>query len=662
MRFFKRIPVLICWLISVFFCFLISMTIFRLIFYWQYHPAGKPLSGSALIMGLRFDIKFVSMLVITMFLLSAFPLLNPFRKKFASYFWNILLPLIYFVMVTFYIVDYYHYDYLHQRLNANVLNYTADAGISTNMMFQSYPVVTIGVILLLILLIAIYGFRKILTYQLSRDRIQYKRKAWWNIGFFILLALSIFGKIGQFPLRWSDAFTLSNDFKANLSLNPFQSFFSTLNFTNTKPDIKKVKAYYPFMASYLGVKTPDSVNLNYERDYSFSDSLPIKPNVVLVICESFSMYKSSMSGNPLHTTPYFNKMCEEGVFFDKCFTPAYGTARGVWATVTGIPDVLGTSKQTASRNPAAVDQQIIINQLKGYERFYFLGGDPTWANIQGLLKNNIDSLHLYSQDDFKAKKIDVWGISDKHLFLEANNILAKQQRPFFAIIQTADNHRPYTIPADDLDKFKKVSYPLDTLKKYGFNNNDELNAFRYTDFSYQEFIEAAKKEKYFSNTIFVFVGDHGIRGDVASVYPRSWTEQGLSAEHVPLLFYSPLLIQPKRISTVSSQIDILPSIASVLKMPFTNNTLGRNLFDTTIFSNKHAFIMDHDERTIGMVDDQYYFVKNLRTGKEEFVSVINNLPVEKNPYTDSVRNYLAELTEAYYQTSKYLIVNNKKKK
>ena len=81
------------------------------------------------------------------------------------------------------------------------------------------------------------------------------------------------------------------------------------------------------------------------------------------------------------------------------------------------------------------------------------------------------------------------------------------------MIQTADNHRPYTIPAEDKANFKLKNYPTDTLNKYGFQSNDELNAFRYTDFSFQTFIEAAKKEKYFNNTIFVFVGDHGIRGN-----------------------------------------------------------------------------------------------------------------------------------------------------
>ena len=86
-----------------------------------------------------------------------------------------------------------------------------------------------------------------------------------------------------------------------------------------------VKKAYPLMSDYFKIKNPDSTNLNFTRAFNFEDS-KVKPNVVLVICESFSAYKSSMFGNKLNPTPYFNQMCNEGVFFERCFTPAFGTA------------------------------------------------------------------------------------------------------------------------------------------------------------------------------------------------------------------------------------------------------------------------------------------------------------------------------------------------
>jgi phosphoglycerol transferase MdoB-like AlkP superfamily enzyme len=660
MSFYKKIPGLVRWIIAVLLVFLFVMTAYRFFFYFKYNPLGKAFSGSAFLMGLRFDIKFVSILGVVILALCSLPFVNPLRNKIAKNIWMVLLSVVLIAVLLLYVVDYFYYDYLQQRLNASILNYSNDASISTHMVMESYPVFRTLFVVLLIASYAFYIFNRMLKDHPAKELARRKFSIYYIL-FFLLLALGVFGKLGQFNLRWSDAFSLSDNFKANLSLNPLQSFFSTLNFKDTRPDINKVRAAYPEIARYLNVQQPDSVHLNYERNIVSNNVTGTHPNVVIVICESFSMYRSSMSGNPLNTTPYFNSLCKSGIFFDRCFTPSYPTARGVWATVTSLPDVLGDNNRSASRNPEVVNQQLIINDFKGYDKFYFLGGDPSWANIKGVLLNNIDSLHLYSQENFKAKKLNVWGIDDKNLFLEANNTLGKQQHPFFAIIQTADNHRPYSIPTEDLGEFKKVNYPDDSLHKYGFENIDQLNAFRYTDFCYQQFFEAAKKEKYFDNTIFVFVGDHGIAGNANTLYPSSWTEQRLTQEHVPLLFYAPKLLQPKLVHAVCSQVDIVPSVASLAAISYHNNSMGKNLFDTTDDAAKYAFIIDHDTKNIGVVNDRYFYSKNLSTKKETVVSVTDNNPVPVTSATDSIKNNMARLTEAYYETARYLLFNNKRK-
>jgi phosphoglycerol transferase MdoB-like AlkP superfamily enzyme len=673
MQLLQRIPRLLRWIFSVMLVLLLAMTIGRFLFYFAYNPPGKPFSGSAFIMGLRFDARVAAVTGLVILLLSAFPLLHPFKNSRAKGWWNIFLTLVFVLLVLLYAVDFYHYDYLHQRLNASVLNYLQDAGISYKMMWQTYPLVKVSMAIIIITILARLFFGWLLNRYLFEDGFNKRSGVVYYIAGFLLLAQLVVGKIvvkpGQFPLRWSDAFTLSDDFKASLALNPLQSFISTLSFRNSTYDLKKVRQYYPLMVQQLGIEKPDSLQLNFERNNTVADSLGNKPNIVLVICESFSAYKSSMFNNPLNTTPYFNELCKKGIFFDRCFTPAYGTARGVWATITGIPDV--ENPRTASRNPNAVNQHTIINDFKGYNNFYFLGGSATWANIRGLLTNNIRNLNLYEEGSYKAATIDVWGISDKNLFLEANKVLKQQDKPFFAVIQTADNHRPYTIPEEDKAHFKLLSFTADTLRKYGFESNEEMNAFRFTDYCYQQFMEAAKKEKYFDNTVFVFVGDHGIRyGGKLPYLPKAYAEQGLTCEHVPLLFYAPKLLQPKKDNRVCSQADVLPSIAGLAKIPYRNTALGRNLFDTinplTQYhsqkaADNYAFIIDHDTKTIGLINDEFYFLKNFKSGAEEFVSIVNDLPADKNRRTDSIRNSLRQYTDAYYETAKYLLLNNKKK-
>jgi phosphoglycerol transferase MdoB-like AlkP superfamily enzyme len=569
----------------------------------------------------------------------------------------IFLGVAVFFVLFFFSVDFAHYAYLEQRLNASVLNYLEDASISMTMVWQSYPIIRMVLGLLLLAVLLIWLLHRI-HLRVSKQTYTGTRRS-RIVSFtvcFLLSGFFIFGKFDQYPLRWSDAFALGSDYKAYLALNPFESFFSTLKFRHSTYDEKKVKELSTVIGSHFNF-TPNDNPLSFVRvGEPKPGALTTKPNVVLVICESFSAYKSSMYGNPLNTTPFFDSLCRQGIFFDRCFTPTYGTARGVWATITGTPDVEMT--KTASRNPAAVDQHTIINDFTDYEKFYFLGGSTSWANIRGVLTNNINNLHLYEQEDYKAEKIDVWGISDKNLFLESNKVLAQQQKPFFAIIQTADNHRPYTIPEEDLKEFNKVQAPADSLRKYGFESLAEMNAFRYTDFGYKKFIEAARKEKYFNNTVFVFIGDHGIPGDANALFPQSWTAQRLTTMHVPLLIYAPGMLAPKRVHTISSQTDVLPTIAGLCNIKYTNSTLGKDLLDSA--TKGFAFVFDPDNSMTGVVKGDYLYRKQLRSKKEELVSIVNNEPVPNDAEHAAIAHEMQVLTDALFETAKFMLLNNKK--
>jgi hypothetical protein len=133
---------------------------------------------------------------------------------------------------------------------------------------------------------------------------------------------------------------------------------------------------------------------------------------------------------------------------------------------------------------------------------------------------------------------------------------------------------------------------------------------------------------------------------------------------VPLLFYSPALLAPSRINNTCSQVDILPSVASLINVPYRNTTLGRNLFDTTsnisLSFPSRAFLFDPEERKIGMMTDNYCYMKNLLTGKDNFMSAKNNDPLPNDQSIQDNKKLLQELTNAYYETAKYMLLNNKK--
>ncbi len=650
-----QIPRFAKWLLYNTFFFLIIMTALRLLLWQTMIKTYLPHTGLGQIffLGFRFDAKMVGILALLFLIISFIKPIHPFETKAGKILSFILWGVASLMLCFFYAIDFANYAYLSQRLNASLLNYLDDASISMSMVWQSYHVIYILITILLSFILIILFVNK--TYNYIKDKKYIRNKVAqtiWSIVLLLVLSLAVFGRIGQYPLRWSDAFSLNNDYAANLALNPFQSFFSTMQFRKSGCDVAKTKSSFPIIADYLNLKTEA---LNYKR--CFADSNTTQPNVIVVICESFSAYKSSMYGNPLNTTPFFNTLCNNGVFFNRCFTPSYGTARGVWSTLTGIPDVENT--KTASRNPSAVNQHLIINDFENYEKYYFIGGSTSWANIRGLLTNNISNLHLYEQDDYEATKIDVWGVSDKNMLLGANKALAKEKKPFFAVLQTADNHRPYTIPSEDKAEFPLLKTSSDSLQKFGFSELDELNAFHYTDFCFKKFMEAASKEAYFNNTIFVFVGDHGIPGNADYMFPQSWTNQMLTSTHVPLLFYAPKLLKPQQISKPVSQIDIMPTVAAMCKVKHCNTSLGRNIMvDNDSLQKPLSFYFNPDKKLIGCITKDYFYNETIdNPSSYSITSVVNN---EKVSISKEELKKLKETTEAYYETAKYMLLNNKK--
>ena len=650
-----RLPKTLLWVFNLLIIFLMMFTAYRLITLMAFRPEGEDWSGlvPSFFLGLRFDLRWISIILLPIITASLIPQFSPFYSLRNRKIWTWYLAIVTFLVIFFFAADFGCFSYNRTRLNASALNFVEDPKISAAMLWQSYPIVWmllglfVAVVLLRLMFRRLHG--KVMIFTEGKG-ITYQRK--WFFGAILFFSFLAYGNLGVEPLKWNAAFHFNDSFKSYLALNPLQNFFTTLRFRKPQYNETEARQYYPLMKEWMGLS---SNTFSYKRSVKpRPGSLTSRPNVVLVICESFSMYKSSMSGNTLNTTPFFKSMCDSGIFFNRCFTPHFSTARGLFATLTGIPDV--QLSKFSTRNPQALDQHTIINNFEGYQKFYFLGGSPSFNNFEGLVKN-IDGIQMNVEGNFDYKPVNVWGISDKDLFLEANKVFSKQKEPFFAIVQTADNHRPFTIPPEDA-AFQKKLVTKDELEKWGFESVEEYNAFRYADFCFQNFIETAKKQPYFANTVFVFVGDHGVSGNAQSVYPKVWTDERLTDEHVPLLFYAPRLMAPQKRDEVVSQIDVLPTIAGLTGQSYTNTTLGRDVLHND-GGGHYAFIILHDEGKIGMVTDDFYFSKNLNYQHEE-LHFLNDHSSYTPQQMDSIKRKMSTVTSGFYETARWMLVHNKK--
>ena len=177
----KRIPRLVLWILSVMIIFLVVMTLFRVLFYFKFLPTGQVFSGSAFLMGLRFDLKFICILGVSILAICSLPFINPLRNKNIQIIWVFFLSIVFLFTLFFYAVDYFYFDYLQQRLNASILNYLNDAGISINMTLESYPVFKIFFALIIASLLSSYYFRKgINRYELTAPIPKRKFSFWYR--------------------------------------------------------------------------------------------------------------------------------------------------------------------------------------------------------------------------------------------------------------------------------------------------------------------------------------------------------------------------------------------------------------------------------------------------------------------------------------------------
>ncbi|MFO3673569.1 LTA synthase family protein [Pseudomonas protegens] len=537
--------------------------------------------------GLRFDLRLTLLILLPLALLAWLPRWNLLRLPTLRWLARVYLLLVLGGAGLLYIIDLGHYAYLGVRINATVLRYLDDAQISRQMLWESYPV--LWIVLAWGSALSLWGYALLRLERLTLDR-PAQPLGRWSLACVSALGiaavfLGLLGRVENLnlenpvPLRWSDAYFSGNSQIAALGLNPVLFFYDTLKAGQAQYDEAQVRQHYPALARYLGVDQPDPQSLSFTRQQGIQPyriDRPRPPNVIFVMLESLGTSAVGAYGNPLNPTPNLDRLARQSWFFKHFYVPVTGTAKTVWASITGVPDV--TRQETATRQPLITRQHSLINAFSDYHKLYLIGGNAGWANINGLIRQSIDNVRLYDESHWQSPQVDVWGISDLDLFKESDRLLRAipQDQPFFAYLQTSGNHRPFTIPKDN-DGFQAQDLPLEQVQAAGSRSLEQYNAVRLLDFNIGRLMEIAKAGGYYDNTIFVFFGDHNTRISQIPHMAPAFEQLGLESNNVPLLIHAPGMLQPRVIEAAVGLADLLPTVAGMAGMPFTNGAMGRDI-------------------------------------------------------------------------------------
>lgn len=384
---------------------------------------------------------------------------------------------------------------------------------------------------------------------------------------FVLTAevIMIRGGISTSPLTISSAYYSNNQALNHAAVNTEWNLFRDyLDSRNT------VDNPYQYMSKQEAKQVCDSL-LNVPD--STEQVLTVKrPNIVLIILESFTADIISKLGGEKEVTPFLDSLIDKGLFFSNFYATGFRTDIGFVSLHTGFPS---QPLQSILSIPAKAEKLPSISSSlyqNGYATSFYYGGESDFFNFRAFILKK-DYHRLTDIRDFEKKDINAkWGAHDGVVLKRAIEDLRNEPQPFFSTVLTLSNHEPFDLPVESK-----------------FPGNDLANKFRsaafYTDQSLKEFFAAASQEKWYNTTLFIVVADHGHR------LPKNESEIYMpQRSHIPLLFFGNVL-QPsfkgKVVNRVASQTDLPATVLAQLGIRHNEFYWSKNLMNP--FSKEFAF-------------------------------------------------------------------------
>lgn len=282
------------------------------------------------------------------------------------------------------------------------------------------------------------------------------------------------------------------------------------------------------------------------------------PNVVVVMMESLSAEYLKANGNTDGLTPNLDRIAEEGMSFTRLYAAGTRTVRGLEALSAALPPLPGKS---VVRWPDVTNLNTLGAMLaeRGWSPHFIYGGYGAFDNMNGFF--GAQGYKVTDRRNFTDGIIEfenIWGVADEHLFDQALLEIDREHaagKPFFGHIMTASNHVPFTYPSGRIDIPSPGKRP---------------GGVKYADYAIGRFLEMAKKKPWFDNTVFLFVADH-------CAFSSGKTKIPVHRYHIPAIVYAPKLISPRKVDTLASQIDLVPTLLAMLGLEKDDHFIGRDI-------------------------------------------------------------------------------------
>lgn len=525
--------------------------------------------------GAKLDVSVAGYLTVIPLLLSWVALWydHPVLKRIM----NLYLFLIALLLSALFCIDAELYTYWQFKLDATVFFYlqspaNAMASVTIGMFVKQIVLIAIGTA-------AIYFLLKHMVLPLfpAGEKSKLPYPVYGSIALILVggvLFIAIRGGVTTSTANIGRVYFSQNQFLNHSAINPGFSLLASLskseNFQEQfdfYPEEKRQELFSPLFPE-KNTAPKDSVRLlNTSR-----------PNILLILLESFSANAIESLGGTPDITPNLNRLSQEGVLFTQCYASSFRTDRGLVAALSGYPGQPTTSIMKIPAKSRTLPSIARSLDSAGYRSDVLYGGDINFTNMKGYFLSTGYSA-VTSDTDFPIhQRLSKWGAQDDVTFRYLYGELSARQQddaPWMTTFLTLSTHEPFEVP------YKRFEHPY-------------LNTLAYADSCIGSFIDSLKCTSIWDDLLVVFVSDHGFR------YPETLLDYSPERFHIPMLWIGGAVESPRRIDTIFSQTDLPAMLLGQMKLPHDSYRFSRDILNGEY---RHPFAFYTFNNGFSIIDD-----------------------------------------------------------
>lgn len=466
---------------------------------------------------------------------------------------NVYLAVVSLLVGALFVVDLILYGFWGFRLDATLFFYMespADALASV-----SLPFVLVGLAVLFVYGIAVYGwFRWLLV---PRAPSSPERRRWLSSVVLVLLGglmfIAIRGGVTTSTANVGMVYYSQDQFLNHSAINPCFSLFSSLS---KQQDFASQFDFFP-----EDKRQELASDLTRPFEAASGDTIPRllrtdRPNILLILLESFSANAIEVLGGTPDVTPCLNRLGEEGILFTNMYANSFRTDRGLVSVLNGY-----LAQPTTSIMKYPAKSQSLPSLAKslgevGYTADMLYGGDINFTNMRSFFFSSGYTRITCDQDFPLSSRLSKWGANDDETFhhlLEDLSARPIENAPWLTTFLTLSSHEPFEVP------YHRLSDPY-------------LNSVAFTDSCLGAFIDGLKELPVWEHTLVILVSDHGY------CYPENLTNYEPRRYHIPMLWLGGAVAAPRKVETFACQTDLAATLLGQLGLSADHFIFSKNIF------------------------------------------------------------------------------------